>query len=76
MGEPIDLLFIDLHHQNPEDIDSLNYFMPFMKPGGIICGHDYCDAWPDVKDNVRFLEEKFNTTATFYHDTTLWRIQT
>jgi hypothetical protein len=75
-GDIIDVLFIDLHHQNPEDIDSLNFFMPYMKPGGVICGHDYCDAWPDVKSNVKMLEEKFNTTATFYEHTTLWKINT
>lgn len=73
-GDLIDVLFIDLHHQNPVDIDNLNFFIPFMKPNGVICGHDYCDAWPDVKDNVKFLEEKFNKTATFYEGTTLWKI--
>lgn len=74
-GDPIDLLFIDLHHHNPEDIDSLNYFIPYMKPNSIISGHDYSDEFPDVKSNVRFLEEKFNTTAIIHKKTSLWEIR-
>jgi hypothetical protein len=45
----IDLLFEDSVHANPVLHQNLTFWTPFVRPGGIICGHDYCDEFPDVK---------------------------
>jgi hypothetical protein len=45
----IDLLFEDSVHANPVLHQNLTFWAPFVRPGGIICGHDYCDEFPDVK---------------------------
>lgn len=46
--EPIDFLFEDATHSNPQMNDNLNFWLPRVKSGGIIAGHDYNTAWPDV----------------------------
>ena len=46
--EPIDFLFEDSQHANPQMNDNLNFWLPLVKHGGIIAGHDYTPNWPDV----------------------------
>lgn len=67
---PIDIFFIDASHHNPSDWDIIQHFLPFIKKGGIIAGHDYtlynsgCPiTFPDVNQNVHRLEEMFNQKA-------------
>ena len=45
----IDLIFEDSVHTNPLLHQNLTFWTRFLRPGGIICGHDYCDEFPDVK---------------------------
>lgn len=73
----IDLFFLDAGHSNPNDWDNLEYFRTYVKPGGIIAGHDYyLEGFPDVVENVHKLEQIYNTRATFYKDSSIWSIQT
>lgn len=74
---PIDIFFIDASHHNPSDWAIIEHFLPFVKPGGIIAGHDYSlyltgypTAFPDVNLNVHRLEEMFNQKAKV--TTTFW----
>lgn len=69
----IDLFFLDGEHSNPNDIDNINYFRKLMKPGSIICGHDYSKNFPDVIENVKFLEQEYNTTALL-SPSSIWKI--
>ena len=75
----IDLFFIDAGHANPNDWNIIQYFLPFVKSGGTISGHDYSSylkgdpiAWPAVNFNVHRLEEMFNKKATI--SMTLWHL--
>lgn len=66
---PIDLLFIDAAHRNPEDWNIIEYFLPFMSPTGVLSGHDYSTdpahfPFPDVIVNVERLERMYNKRAT------------
>lgn len=70
--ELLDLLFLDAAHTNPSDWDNLIYFLPLMKKGGILCGHDYSDDCPDVKENVAKLETMLQTNVTLYKGTSIW----
>ena len=71
-GHMIDLLFIDASHLNPNDIDIIEYFLPFIKSGGILSGHDYLLEYPDVITNVRILEERLNQKVTNALGTSIW----
>ena len=71
-GGEIDLFFLDAEHSNPSDWNNLCHFIPMIKSGGIVCGHDYLLQFPDVIKNVKILEKFFNTTVTLYDDSSIW----
>lgn len=62
----IDLFFLDANHKNPNDWNILCKFVPLIKPGGILCGHDYSTSFSDVIDNVRRLEKLLDKEVTLY----------
>lgn len=74
-GHMIDLLFIDATHYNPNDMDIIEYFLPFIKPGGILSGHDYYETFPDVVANVRVLEERLGQKVRNPLATTIWEFR-
>lgn len=49
---PIDLLFIDAGHSYEDCLADIKAWRSFVKPGGIICGHDYNCNFPGVKQAV------------------------
>jgi precorrin-6B methylase 2 len=71
-GHMIDLIFIDATHYNPNDMDIIEYFLPFVKTGGILSGHDYYETFPDVTTNVRILEERLNQKVINPPGTSIW----
>jgi Methyltransferase domain len=57
--QPIDLMFEDSTHKNPQLRDTLDFFLPFVRSGGVIAGHDYHNpAYPDVKTETARLAHK------------------
>ena len=74
----IDIFFLDGHHANPEDIDAINFFLPLIKKGGMLCGHDYfptTECQDDICRNIRDLEVRLNQQVTTIKYTTLWQFQ-
>lgn len=76
----IDIFFLDASHHNPSDWEIIQHFLPFIRSGGIICGHDYSlynlgatVAFPDVNLNVHRLEEMIGKKATIVN--TFWYLQ-
>lgn len=51
-----DVVFIDMGHTYEEVKQDIELWLPKVKPGGIIAGHDYHFSWPGV---VRAVNEKF-----------------
>lgn len=51
----IDFFFFDLVHRNPLDRTVLELFLPYFHDQTMICGHDYIDCFPDVKENCSWL---------------------
>lgn len=72
-GNNIDILFLDAAHVNPNDWENIKYFLPFVNQGGIICGHDYSEEFPDILKNVKALEEILGTDAEINHQ--IWQIK-
>lgn len=49
---PVDLFFDDSVHENPWFRNNLRFWLRQMRPGGVMSGHDYCDQWPHVVQEV------------------------
>ena len=72
-GPEVDVVFVDAAHSNPTDWDYIQYWLPKIKKGGFICGHDYKSGFLDVDQNVHQLELMLNQSVeTFLHGS-LWR---
>jgi hypothetical protein len=69
----IDLIFEDSVHTNPALHQNLTFWTPFVRPGGVICGHDYCDEFPDVKAEVDGLAADLGTRVQVVE--TLWSLR-
>lgn len=45
----IDAVFIDAAHTFDSVKEDIDAWLPKVRPGGIIAGHDYADQWPGVR---------------------------
>jgi predicted O-methyltransferase YrrM len=52
---PIDLLFDDGAHEDPSLTKSMSFWLPFLKPGGILLMHDNHVYFPDVQKYINGL---------------------
>ena len=48
----IDMLYIDGVHTYDQVKKDIENYKSIVKPGGLICGHDYCPAFQGVMDAV------------------------
>jgi hypothetical protein len=69
----IDLIFEDSVHTNPVLHQNLTFWKPFVRRLGVICGHDYCDEFPEVKAEVDTMAADMDTRVEVVD--TLWSIQ-
>lgn len=53
--KPLDLYFEDAVHKNPVLHENLLFWSSFLKPHGILCGHDYSPKFRDVISEVEAL---------------------
>lgn len=47
-----DLVFLDADHSYEATRNAIAAWQPIVNHGGVICGHDFSDAWPGVKRAV------------------------
>ena len=47
-NESLDFVFIDAGHMYEEVKEDISLWLPKVKPGGVISGHDYSNKWPGV----------------------------
>lgn len=57
---PLDIYFDDSVHKNPIFRENLYFWLERMKPGSIMCGHDYSSSFPDIVKEVNQLADKFS----------------
>lgn len=76
---PVDLMFLDAAHTNPSDWEMIEYWLPKIADGGIICGHDYYTLethakihYPDINENVAKLEKLLNQKVTVHKYSCVW----
>lgn len=48
----LDFVFIDADHSYEGCSADIKVWWPKVKPGGLLCGHDYSAAWPGVRRAV------------------------
>ncbi len=76
-GDMIDIFFNDATHYNPYDWNNIEFFRKFIKPGGLLMGHDYNkNSYPDVVENAHRLEKELPNKLKLYPNTTLYTIRT
>ena len=75
----VDMMFLDAAHTNPSDWEWIEFWLPKIKKGGVICGHDYYQLgvhkeihYPDINSNVSKLEEMLNKKVTTYRYSCVW----
>ena len=52
-NESFDIIFIDADHNYNSVLEDINHWLPKIKKGGIICGHDFRYTNPGVEQAVR-----------------------
>jgi predicted O-methyltransferase YrrM len=62
-GGEADIVFIDASHDEASVRRDIKTAMKLVKPGGIVCGHDYSPAWPGVVAAVTALAPGFHRAA-------------
>jgi predicted O-methyltransferase YrrM len=65
---PIDLLFIDADHYASSVLNDLKNWVPKVRPGGLVVGHDWDGQWADeVRDGVLayWKREQFNVDRLY-----------
>lgn len=75
-GITVDMIFIDAGHTYEEVKEDIELWLPLVKDGGILCGHDYYhdgNTWAGVMQTV---DEKFGHRGTnmgYLPDNSIWR---
>lgn len=64
-----DFVFIDLSHAYPDTVNDIRAYLPKVKPGGIIAGHDYHPEWPGV---IQSVNEVFGGDYKFDWKEVIW----
>ena len=76
--KPIDFIFLDASHKNPNDRDNIDFWLPKIKPGGMFLGHDWYEGaiqdrgFPDVNLNVEYMEDFLKQRVTIIPKTSIW----
>lgn len=72
----IDFFFLDANHKNPNDWENIEFWLPKIKSGGLLAGHDYYlkkpNEYPDVIANVRKLEKILKQKVSNPEHTSIW----
>ena len=72
-SESVDFIFVDADHHYSSVVKDLLNWTPKLKPGGIICGHDYNLNAPIIeqRDVQRAVDELFNNVKV---ENRIWSI--
>jgi hypothetical protein len=75
--ESVDLFFLDSAHTNPADWEYIQFWLPRIKKGAYISGHDLYESrhMPAVNDNVERLEQVLGNKVETFGIGSLWRIR-
>ncbi len=66
--DDFDLVFIDANHEYTQVRDNILAWLPKVRPGGILSGHDYTDEIPMFSGVKRAVDELFGKEILLGHD--------
>ena len=66
-----DLVYIDASHQYEHVKADINAWLPKVKPGGVIGGHDYANGWQGV---IKAVDETFGEPDATFTDNS-WAVR-
>lgn len=69
--EEIDTVYIDGNHELEFIEADLKTWIPKIRPGGIIFGHDFSSEWPTIERAIQELDRPFEVIP----QTRIWKIQ-
>jgi len=75
VGIEAEMVFIDAGHDYDNVVGDIQLARILMPRGGLLCGHDYCDQWPDVPRAVRDVVPGFKVVEgerIWYKEVTAW----
>lgn len=76
-GGKVDMVFIDAGcHANPIEWEIVQYWLPKIKNGGLLTGHDYHPVYPDVIANVARLENMGYRKLSPRLNSSIWSFKT
>jgi len=65
----LDMVFIDAVHTFEQVWDDIGYWLPKIREGGLISGHDYGGRYPGVKEAV---DQWFGKNVELIRNTGIW----
>ncbi|HEY4329142.1 MAG TPA: class I SAM-dependent methyltransferase [Phycisphaerae bacterium] len=69
----VDFLYVDADHSYESARDDIRTWFPFVRPGGIVAGHDYGQPlWPGVQNAVDEVLGEMGLKATTGRGTVWW----
>ena len=68
-NESLEFVFIDASHEYEDVLANIKAWLPKIKKGGMIAGHDYSETWPGV---CRAVKESFED---FFINEGCWAVQ-
>lgn len=75
-GTQADMIFIDAGHTKEEVLEDISLWLPLVKEGGVICGHDYYhngEHWPGVQQAVDEVFGQRGKDMGWLPDNSIWR---
>lgn len=69
--QSVDLVYIDGSHEYLDLTVDIGKWMPKIKSGGVISGHDYSHGWPNV---VMAVDDYFGKGKIQLHRGTVWSV--
>lgn len=67
-----DFVFIDADHRYEAVVEDIALWRSKVRPGGLLCGHDYCDQWPGV---VQAVHKSFADGVQYHEPSTIWWVR-
>lgn len=64
---PVDFVFVDGDHEYEGCLADIDLWLPKIRPGGVMAGHDFGDRFPGVEKAVRERFEDFEV-----HEASVW----
>lgn len=68
----IDVLFVDGEHTEAALLADLQAWLPKVRKGGTVLGHDHSDLFPGVAAALQRIAKKLKVKIKTFPDTTLW----